>query len=582
MQDCSGDGGPVPPSGAVGAERAARRRRRSRLERAGQFTQAESALCAGRSQRQVAVQLGVARSTLQEWCTDRPSGQAPAALAAFIETPEGVEWLHRQVVAAHFIITLVAGAGVRPVCQFLQLSGLSAFVGASYGTQQRLNAALEVGAVEYAREQRRCLAEGMPRRQVTLCEDETFHPEICLVGLEPVSNFIILEQYAQDRTARTWTRALEAALGDLPVAVVQGTSDEGKGLLRHIQKDLGAHHSPDLFHVQHEVSQATGLNLARQVKQADEAVAQAQAQVQAARAAQVAYETQPRHPRGRPPMFEQRIEGLVAEAAEAERQRVQAQDRQIQARQIVREFGILYHPYDLQTGQVQPVERVAERFRDGWARLEHLAAAADLPTRARQQIEKAQRVTAQLLATLVFFFTTLHAKVEALNLAPALEMALHERLIPAIYLDRVADRSSDAEQRHQLRAISAQLLDPLRQPGHALHALPAADRGCIEQVAAECADLFQRSSSSVEGRNGHLALHHHGRHRLSDRKLAALTAVHNYFIRRPDGTTAAQRFFGRPPAPMFEQILERLPLPPRPARRRPRPPKPPYLLPVAA
>lgn len=114
MQECSGEGGPVPPSGAVGAERAARRRRRSRLERAGQFTQAESALCAGRSQRQVAMQLGVARSTLQEWCTDRPSGQAPAALAAFIETPEGVEWLHRQVVAAHFIITLVAGARGTP------------------------------------------------------------------------------------------------------------------------------------------------------------------------------------------------------------------------------------------------------------------------------------------------------------------------------------------------------------------------------------------------------------------------------------------------------------------------------------
>jgi hypothetical protein len=53
----------------------------------------------------------------------------------------------------------------------------------------------------------------------------------------------------------------------------------------------------------------------------------------------------------------------------------------------------------------------------------------------------------------------------------------------------------------------------------------------------ECADLFQRSSSAVEGRNGQLSLHHHGRHRLSDRKLAALTAVHNFHIRRADGTT---------------------------------------------
>jgi hypothetical protein len=86
----------------------------------------------------------------------------------------------------------------------------------------------------------------------------------------------------------------------------------------------------------------------------------------------------------------------------------------------------------------------------------------------------------------------------------------------------------------------------------------------------------------VEGRNGHLALHHHGKHRLSNRKLTVLTAVHNYFIRRPDGTTAAQRFFGQPPAPMFEYLLAALDPPPRPARKRPRPPRVAYLEPMAA
>jgi hypothetical protein len=55
------------------------------------------------------------------------------------------------------------------------------------------------------------------------------------------------------------------------------------------------------------------------------------------------------------------------------------------------------------------------------------------------------------------------------------------------------------------------------------------ERRLLERVSAECADLFQRSSSCVEGRNAQLALQHHSRHRLSDRKLAALTAVHNYF-----------------------------------------------------
>jgi hypothetical protein len=129
---------------------------------------------------------------------------------------------------------------------------------------------------------------------------------------------------------------------------------------------------------------------------------------------------------------------------------------------------------------------------------------------------------------------------------------------------------------------SAELLAPLRQSAHPLQRLPAAERAHIEQVATDCANLFQRSSSAVEGRNGHLALFHHGCHRPSARKLAALTAAHNYHSRRPDGTTAARRFFGRAHAPLFEQLLDRVPLPPRPRRHRPPRLRQPHLMPLAA
>jgi len=104
----------------------------------------------------------------------------------------------------------------------------------------------------------------------------------------------------------------------------------------------------------------------------------------------------------------------------------------------------------------------------------------------------------------------------------------------------------------------------------------------IETVASECADLFHGSSSFVEGRNGQLALHHHVKHRLSTRRLAALTAIHNHFIRRPDGTTAAERFFAHAPPPMFDCLIRTLDPPPRPARKRPRAPRPAYPAPLAA
>ncbi len=115
-----------------------------------------------------------------------------------------------------------------------------------------------------------------------------------------------------------------------------------------------------------------------------------------------------------------------------------------------------------------------------------------------------------------------------------MDSALVEQLVRALYLDRAAVRSTRAEPRHRLRALSAQLLETACQPDHPISALASEDSQRLEQVAGECADLFQRSNSCMEGRNGQLALHHHARHRLSDRKLAALTAVHNFQLRRPD------------------------------------------------
>ena len=48
-----------------------------------------------------------------------------------------------------------------------------------------------------------------------------------------------------------------------------------------------------------------------------------------------------------------------------------------------------------------------------------------------------------------------------------------------------------------------------------------------------------------------------------------MTVIHNYQSTRPDGTTAAERFFGKKPRDVFNWLLERLPDLPRPAAKRP-------------
>lgn len=513
---------------------------------------------------------------MRHWQQRRKSNVAPEPEVEFFETPAGLDLLHRIQVALQVTITLEGAGGIRQVCAFLERSGLSRHIASSYGCQQRANAELEELAVEYGRQQRERLGEGMPARKITVCEDETFHPRTCLVGIEPVSDFILLERYADDRSAETWDGALAEATRGLPVEVAQIASDRAKGILRHAG-NLGAHSSPDLFHLQRDIVKATGFTLRRAEKQAEAAAAAAGEDWARARQEAADHDARARRP-GRPSRrFARRAEAAELRLLSAQAELELARQRREQARLEVRAIGGAYHPYDPQSGQAQAPEQLRARLDTSWERLERIAREARLPDRCQRLLEKAKGLTQALLLTLQFFFATARIKVEALNLPPELEALLERHLIPAIYLDRVADRCGTAEERRRLHELSQELLRPLRRADSPLAGLDEADRRRLEAVATECADLFQRSSSAVEGRNGQLSLHHHGQHRLTDRRLAAKTVVHNYLIRRPDGTTAAQRFFGRTPDDLIQWLLSRAKPPSRPAKKRPRPTKPAYL-----
>jgi hypothetical protein len=77
-----------------------------------------------------------------------------------------------------------------------------------------------------------------------------------------VSNYILLEQMAEARDHDTWSALRSSALAPLKCNVIQSTSDEAPGLLAYVEQHLGAHHSPDFFHVQHELIKAVAAPMA--------------------------------------------------------------------------------------------------------------------------------------------------------------------------------------------------------------------------------------------------------------------------------------------------------------------------------
>src|SRR5207302_1338511 len=113
----------------------------------------------------------------------------------------------------------------------------------------------------------------MPPKDITMTQDETFTGGLCLVGIEPVSNYIVMEQVAPARDQDTWHALMEQALSGLNCKIIQSTSDEAPGLLAYVEHHLGAHHSPDLFHVQHELSKAVSAPMAAKQRVAQKTVA---------------------------------------------------------------------------------------------------------------------------------------------------------------------------------------------------------------------------------------------------------------------------------------------------------------------
>ena len=141
---------------------------------------------------------------------------------------------------------------------------------------------------------------------------------------------------------------------------------------------------------------------------------------------------------------------------------------------------------------------------------------------------------------------------------------MHARLIPSYYLDRVA-QTRTVSQGVSLRALAICLRTPLFEPGGAFSQVSPETQRDLQQQAKMLAEVFQRSSSNVEGRNGYLSLRNHQLRGLDlPRKRECLTAIHNFFLTRPDGTTAAERFFGQKPRSMFMAILDSVDLPPAP------------------
>lgn len=499
-----------------------------------------------RSKREVSALLEVPNSTMQSWIASEPPGKLPSEVGAFFSTPVGVDLLNRVVLAAYQTIHFGCG-GIRGVQEFLRLSKLSEFVASSEGALHSFSVRCEEHIVSFGLSEEKRVSGRMGKRKITAALDEMFrgrHP--CLVAIELKSNYILLEKFTEDRKAETWGAELKPRLEELNMELNQVVSDQGTGI-RSCSNDLGAQHIPELFHAQHELTKATSAPLAAQAREFEKNLAKAEEKL--CKAVKKYGKNSERASKAAS------IRNLSRHGYEVRKERC------AKVREAKKALGRIHHPINIDTGKLQIAEQVKERFDQQLHVIDTCAKEADLSSRCRKRLAKARRSFDSIVSYVIYFFVLYTVFVKDLGLEEDQEQFFHEVIFPLCYL-KMTWRRLPKKERDKLKSLKEELDRRFEE------AIYSKDQKRVwMKEGEECAGLFQRSSSCVEGRNGMLSLYYHRFHRLNTRGLKALTVVHNFHTKRSDNTTAAERLFGIKHKSLFESLVKRVRIPGRPRKQ---------------
>lgn len=503
----------------------------------------------------------IPRTTFQSQIYRVQQEQLKGEEARFYESSVGLECLHRIVRAAIFVIAFRANRGVRLVQEFLQLSQLNQYVASSVGILHSSVQEMEEVICEFGEEERKRLARKMAPKILILCLDETFHPTICLVAIDPLSGYVLLEKYVQKRDTQTWSEAIQKALDGLSIELIECVSDEAKALVSLVEKELGIHHSPDLFHVLHEVVKATSLALNNQRRAAEKAYVEAQKDVEDWKQKRESFQDKKNRTR---PDFTLALGDAEKREKERKEEWEKASSRKADVKEALEKLSNAYHLFDLETGQGRNPKQAEKESQEALKKIKEIATEANLSESSQERLEKARKMIPKLSKTLLMIWHWIFLQFEFLGLSHELEKQVFCELLAGYYLLEVAQKERLAERKKQLQQQAEILLKRWNSRDGPVRELREGQPEELEDIARESVRLFVRTSSIVEGRNAHLRQSHRGSHKLSERRLQSLTTVHNFFIKRPDNTTAAERFFEAKPRELFGYILghtKRLPRP---------------------
>ncbi|MBA3602841.1 MAG: hypothetical protein H0W50_04205 [Parachlamydiaceae bacterium] len=411
----------------------------------------------------------------------------------------------------------------------------------------------------------------MPHRNIPGALDENFiMDEMTLILMDPISGFILAEEIEEKRDAETWHKVTQGGLKGLKVTIHQFVGDEAGGLTKLATGIMNVIKGSDLFHIQQEITKGLTSHLARtleQVKRKEDDFQKEKREVLSKLQDHLKQVDKIEELPKRGINTGKRLIRIEKEE-KANRKKREVTEKQYQtAQEARRSITDSYHPFSLDTGERQNPETVKSKLEKSYSVLEAVAKEAGCTGKQKQRLEKSKGSMPSMIAVIVFFFSFLTMTINSMGLN-ASSATLFEELTSIQYLKLCLQRAKKKKKKEQIAVILEKMENRLRN-NPLWQEISKAVQAEWWNKALECAQVFQRSSSCVEGRNGQLSLKFHAFRRINVNSLKVLTVLHNFFIRRPNGSTAAERFFGQKQEDLFTSILDKVELPrPRKKHRR--------------
>ncbi len=504
--------------------------------------------CAARgkqSVRQLAGLLGLSKSSVQR------HRHAAARRARHPESPlweseAGEAWLKIVVVAALYVFGLQCHVGAEKLSLFFKLLRVDGHIGVS---PSALRAQMELMESLLPRFQQQCeSAVSDESRAAVLAMDETFFGDfLILVLMDLSSGYVLLEEVAADRCFETWHRQAMPRLKALGIDVKHAVSDRAKALIKLAISGFACAAGADLFHAQQDISRWLGAKLGRRHAQAKTEMENARAvlsantkptiaEIEVVVDAELAYKQIDNACR----MYHENLAGIAEDV----------------------------HPFAWGSAQPQRAPQVAARLE---TRAEVFAAVAKKQGLAdpKDSLAKFRRQVDDLAAHVEFWWQWVLEMLTEFGVDDATQQWLTGVLLPTVYWHRRQQMAHNPTQRQAQQKAWHEALQRLQTDAFTA-TLPEHEVQRWLQWAEWMVRQFHRSSSAVEGRNGYLSQMAHNGRGLSETRLRALTVIHNYGLKREDGTTAAMRLFGQPFPDLFSWLVAEMGALPLPRKRRAR------------